>query len=323
MLIAMHMANELLDIPTAAITIALAVAAVLVAGHRVGKSMDVSKAPLMGVMGAFIFAAQMINFPVLPGTSGHLIGSVLLAILLGPWAAIVTMTAILMIQCLLFQDGGLLALGCNVLNMAVAPSLLGWWIYRGILGMSQKATAGRQYLAAWAAAMAAVLVGAAMVPLETHFGGRLPLPTASFLAVMIAVHLPIALAEGVITFAVLAYLRKVRPEVLGLEPAEDGASRRVGAAAVLASLLVTAGLLAGVASWFACSWPDGLESALASGRSAASHGSAQAAGGWPNIGVGQSAWAVAGTLVTLAVVYLIAVVLRRRRLAAERFSIHE
>jgi cobalt/nickel transport system permease protein len=216
----------------------------------------------MGVMGAFIFAAQMINFtlPGMPGTSSHLGGGVLLAILLGPAVGMVTMAAILIVQCLLFQDGGLLALGCNLINMGVIPCLLGWAIYRGVLGPAAKATAWRQYLAAWLACVVGVAAGAAMVPFESAASGVLQVPLGQFLGVMLGVHLIIGFCEGAITFAVIAYLRRVRPELMGLEPDDRTATASgPGYSVVTASLLVTALVLAGVVSWFASSCPDGLE----------------------------------------------------------------
>jgi cobalt/nickel transport system permease protein len=289
-LLAMHIANELLSIPVAGATLALAAAAMAVAARWAGKNAADHRLPLMGVMGAFVFAAQMVNFtlPLMPGTSGHLGGGVLLAILLGPAAGIVTMAAILIVQCLLFQDGGLLALGCNLINMGVVPCLLGWGVYRVLLGPVASVAVRRQYLAAWIACTVGVVAGAAMVPIEAAASGVLRVPLAQFLGVMIGVHLVIGLCEGAITFAVIAYLRRVRPELVGLElslpveaasrrfmsvekadcqpaPRRDAAATRAfnasrpGYGVVAASLLVTALLLAGVVSWFASTLPDGLE----------------------------------------------------------------
>ena len=260
--LAMHMANELLSVPVAGLTLALAAVVVLIAARRAGRLAADNRLPLMGVMGAFVFAAQMINFtlPGMPGTSGHLGGGVLLAILLGPTAGIVAMAAILIVQCLLFQDGGLLALGCNIINMGVIPCLLGWGLYRFILGPVAKAAAWRQYLSAWVACVIGVTAGAAMVPVEAALSGVLQVPFSQFLGVMIGVHLIIGLCEGAITFAVIAYLRRVRPELLGLTP--DNASvegRGPGYSIVMVSLLGTALLLAGVVGWFASTAPDGLE----------------------------------------------------------------
>jgi cobalt/nickel transport system permease protein len=261
-LLAMHMANELLSVRIAGATTALAALAVAIAAGRVKRSTPEDRLPLMGVMGAFVFAAQMINFtlPILPGTSGHLGGGVLLAILLGPAAGIVIMAAILIVQCLLFQDGGLLALGCNIINMGVIPCLLGGGLYHLLLGPAAKAAAWRQYLAAWMACVAGVVAGAAMVPVESGLSGVLQVPLGQFLLVMIVVHLLIGLCEGAITFAVIAYLRRVRPELMGIEPAETPvATHPPGYGVVAVSLLLTALLLAGVVSWFASSRPDGLE----------------------------------------------------------------
>jgi cobalt/nickel transport system permease protein len=261
-LLAMHMANELLSVPVAAVTLVVAAAVVAIAAGRAKRAMADERLPLMGVMGAFVFAAQMINFtlPVLPGTSGHLGGGVLLAILLGPAAGMVIMAAILIVQCLLFQDGGLLALGCNIINMGVIPCLIGGGLYHLLLGPAAKAAAWRQYLAAWMACLVGVVAGAAMVPVESGLSGVLRVPLGQFLSVMIGVHLLIGLCEGAITFAVIAYLRRVRPELLGIEPAETlVASHPPGYGAVAVSLLVTALLLAGVVSWFASRSPDGLE----------------------------------------------------------------
>lgn len=262
------MANELLNVPVAGLTLALAAAVVALAARRARNATSDDRLPLMGVMGAFVFAAQMINFtlPGMPGTSGHLGGGVLLAILLGPAAGIVTMAAILIVQCLLFQDGGLLALGCNIVNMGVVPCLLGWATYRAVLGPAARAAAWRQYLAAWIACVAGVSAGAAMVPVEAAVSHVLVVSLHQFLAfvaVMISVHLVISLCEGAITFAAVAYLRRVRPELMGLESdAVHGAGHRPGYGAVGASLLLTALLLAGVVSWFASTLPDGLEWSL-------------------------------------------------------------
>lgn len=262
---AMHMANELLSVPVAGATLALAAVVVAVAARQARSAAADDRLPLMGVMGAFVFAAQMINFtlPGMPGTSGHLGGGVLLAILMGPAAGIVTMSAILIVQCLLFQDGGLLALGCNILNLGVIPCLLGAGAYRLLLGDAARAAAWRQYLASWLACLVGVTAGAAMVPVEAAMSGVLQVPLSQFLGVMIGVHLLIALCEGAVTFAVVAYLRRVRPELLGLAPDESpatGASpARPGYSVVTGSLLATALLLAGVVSWFASTWPDGLE----------------------------------------------------------------
>jgi len=351
--LAMHMANELLSLPVAAATLAVAGLIVAMAARRSARTLGAERMPLMGVMGAFVFAAQMINFtlPLMPGTSGHLGGGVLLAILLGPAAAIVTMTAILIVQCLLFQDGGLLALGCNIINMAVFPCLLGWAVYRLSLGRSGTATPFRQYISAWAACVIGVTAGAAMVPLEAGVSGVLRIPVGQFLAVMTGVHLLIGLVEGAVTFAVLAYLGRVWPSLLG--QGSGAAAEKLGRRPVLVSIVATALLLGGVVSWFASTHPDGLEwsygehsygqtgDTVAPPSAAISavdewqarwslmsdytkrpaplglaptktKGESDATDAWPNVSGWASLAGLVGTAATLAVLYAVAVVWRRR-----------
>lgn len=261
-LLAMHMDNVLLSVPVAALTLAVVAVLVAVAARRARRTVGDERLPLMGVMGAFVFAAQMINFPLpgLPGTSAHLGGGVLLAILLGPAAGIVTIAAILIVQCLLFQDGGLAALGCNIINMGLVPCLLGGGLYRAMLGPPARAAAWRQYLAAWIACIVGVTAGAALVPVEAAASGVLQVPLRQFLSVMIGVHLVVSFIEGAITFAVIGCLRRIRPELMGLEvAAATAAPHRPGYGAVAASILVTALFLAGVVSWFASTLPEALE----------------------------------------------------------------
>jgi cobalt/nickel transport system permease protein len=350
MVLAMHMANELLSVPVAAATLALAAALVTAAAVWTRRTLDQERLPLMGVMGAFVFAGQMINFtlPMMPGTSGHLGGGVLLAIVLGPAAGIVTMTAILVVQCLLFQDGGLLALGCNIINMGVVPCLGGWGVYRLLLGPAAQARPWRQYAAAWTACASSVAAGAALVPVEAGLSGVLTIPVAAFLSVMTGVHLVIGLFEGLITFAAVAYLRQVRPAALGLGVA-DAPGAGPGRKAVLASILLTAALLAGVVSLFASTHPDGLEaSCLKHDYGAAGKAVREPSAGVARVTDFQSRWSpmsdytkrsaplgelpaddedvespaaadawgsaagILGTVVTLALVYLAAALLRRR-----------
>jgi len=259
MMLAMHMANELLTPGVAVGFIALAAAVVALASWRTRAGFDPAKVPLMGVMGAFVFAAQMINFPVLPGTSGHLGGGVLLAILLGPHAATLVMASILIVQCLIFQDGGLLALGANIVNMGVIPCYLGYVIFRGAAGNAPGAA--RLYAAVFLATLVGMVAGAAMVPVEVGLSGVAAVPLPKFLLVMIGLHLLVGLGEAIITFLVIGYLSRVRPASVGavaekLAQAGGGLSRQ----AVVASLLVVALLLGGVVSLFASSWPDALES---------------------------------------------------------------
>lgn len=265
-MLAMHMADSLLSPQVAIGLIVIAAAALAFASARCRAGMarpaiDDDRAPMMGVLGAFVFAAQMINFPILPGTSGHLGGGVLLAIIVGPHAATLVMASILIIQCLIFQDGGLLALGANIINMGVLPCYLGYFLYRGIAGRGP--SPGRLYAAVFVASMAGMLAGAALVPVEVAAAGMLRVPFLRFLTAMLSLHVLVGLGEALITFGVVLYLSRVRPRVLGDVavnlPSGAGLSRR----AVVLSVLTAALLLAGLISLFASASPDALESLTA------------------------------------------------------------
>ncbi|ABL64543.1 energy-coupling factor ABC transporter permease [Chlorobium phaeobacteroides] len=215
---------------------------------------DHAKTPLMGVMGAFIFAAQMINFSI-PGTgsSGHLGGGLLLAALLGPYRAFITLSSVLIIQSLFFGDGGLLALGCNMFNLAYFPAFLAYpLIFRKIIGNNPS----QQRLAAGSisAAIAGLLMGAFSVVIETVLSGISELPFGSFMLFMMPIHLAIGIVEGLVTWAVLSFVAKTDPALL---PSNQNAARP--RAAILGVLTIAALLTGGVLSWFASSSPDGLE----------------------------------------------------------------
>ena len=219
-------------------------------------------APSMGVMGAFVFAAQMINFTI-PGTgsSGHLCGGMLLSGMLGPHAAFLTMIAILLIQCLAFADGGLLALGCNVWNMAAYGCFVGGLVIWRMF-MRRGVTRKRIVAASVLGSVLSLQLGAFSVALETALSGVTELPFTVFLAFMQPIHLAIGVVEGVITAAVLTFVYEARPELLwtgeaGKTEAESRGrlSRRGALGALLAAAVVTAGGLSLLASAF----PDGLE----------------------------------------------------------------
>jgi len=259
MTLAMHMANELLTPGVAGLFFVITATMLSFASWRSRVDFEPDKVPLMGVVGAFVFAAQMINFPILLGTSGHLGGGVLLAILLGPHAATLVMASILIVQCLVFQDGGLLALGTNIVNMGIFPCYLGYTLFHLLAGA--RPGAGRLYAAVFSATLIGMVAGAALVPIEVWMSGRLTVPLADFLLVMVGLHLLVGLGEAVITFGVVAYITQVRPRLLGpvaekLQAARGGLSAGV----VLASLLITALLLGGIVSVWASAAPDALES---------------------------------------------------------------
>ncbi|MGA2323886.1 MAG: energy-coupling factor ABC transporter permease [Sedimentisphaerales bacterium] len=252
----MHMANELLSVPVATGTLAIAAGGLGLICRKVSRIVSSDKLSLMGILGAFIFAAQMVNFqlPAMPGTSGHMVGAVLLAIILGPHLAAIVISSVIIVQCLIFQDGGLLALGCNIINMALVPSYVGYFLYKGItVGQS---SGRRTYIGAMLACVVAVESGAVLVPIEAALSGVLAVPFSTFLITMIGVHFLVGLVEGLVTVAVLSYLQQVRPDlVLDSLPGKIRLSRKT----VLVTLLVFAMIAAAGLSLLASKMPDGLE----------------------------------------------------------------
>jgi cobalt/nickel transport system permease protein len=250
------MANELLSVPVAAGTLTIAAAGLGLVCRKLRRIITSDKLALMGILGAFVFAAQMVNFqlPAMPGTSGHLVGAVLLAIILGPHAAAIVISSVVIVQCLIFQDGGLLALGCNLINMALVPSYLGYFLYKTITKGSSGSL--RIYIATMLACVIAVEAGACLVPIEAALSGILAVPFSTFLLTMLGVHLLVGLVEGLITVAVLGYLQQVRPDiVLDSLPGKARLSRK----AVLVTLVVFTVVIGAGLSLFACGFPDGLE----------------------------------------------------------------
>lgn len=254
----MHMADALIS---PAVGGAMTAAAAGVAAYSVKKiknDLDDKAVPMMGVMGAFVFASQMINFSIpATGSSGHLGGGMLLAILLGPHAGFLTMASVLLIQALFFGDGGLLAYGCNVINLGFFTCFTAYpLIYRRITrkGLSS----GRIFWASMISAVAGLQMGSFSVVLETLLSGRTELPFKSFVLLMQPIHLAIGVVEGLITAAVAAFVWKARPEIL--ERVETGKTMGdVSIKKVLSVLLAAAVIIGGFVSWFASSNPDGLE----------------------------------------------------------------
>lgn len=259
----MHMGDALLSPAVGGVFVAASGAALVYSARRVSRDAEDQQVPLMGVLGAFVFAAQMINFAI-PGTgsSGHLGGGMLLAILLGPYAGFLVMSSILVIQALLFSDGGLLALGTNIFNLGIWPCFLGFLIYRAIAGGGNGRT--RHWVASIAAVVACLELGALGVVLQTLLSGRTDLPFGRFALLMAGIHLPIALVEGVVTAAVVEFVRSVRPGIVGRVVDGNGGARssRESLVPVVVSIAAMAVLVGGVFSWFASEKPDGLEWAL-------------------------------------------------------------
>lgn len=241
---------------------AASAAAIVFCSKQVKDRFDDFKVPLMGIMGAFIFAGQMINFSI-PGTgsSGHICGSILLAVLLGPYAALLVIASVLLVQSLIFADGGLLALGCNIANMGIFPCLMAYpLIYRKIAGSNL--TSLRLWLGSIAASIVGLQMGAFAVVLETYFSGVSALPFIGFLLAMLPIHLAIGLVEGVITASVLTLIRNSRPELIDALPIQDDVQQRKLLRGIVLGLLGSALVIGGVFSWFASSNPDGLEWAI-------------------------------------------------------------
>jgi cobalt/nickel transport system permease protein len=250
------MANELLSVPVAASSIAIAAGALGLICKKAKPILGSDKIALMGIMGAFVFAAQMLQFPLpaMPGTSGHLIGAVLLAIMLGPRAGAIVISSVVIVQCLIFQDGGLLAIGCNVINMGIVPSYLGYFLYRLIAANS---TSGlRTYAGVMFGCVIAIEVGAILIPAQAALSGVLLVPFKTFLITMLGVHLLTGFIEGLITVAVLGFIQQVRPDIFGRFLA---GKIRLSRRALLVSFAAFAVVAAAGLSLLACGFPDGLQ----------------------------------------------------------------
>src|SRR5580658_2465960 len=252
----MHIPDGFLSVPVSVACAGLSSAALGAATFRAHKVLGPRAVARVGVTAAFVFAAQMLNFPVAGGTSGHLIGGVLAAVLLGPSMALVVMAAVLVLQCLVFGDGGMLSLGANVLNMAVVHPFVGFAIYRLVLGrQSPSALRGARPIAALAFASWTATVAAAATCAGELALSRVAAPLV-ILSAMVGVHAVIGLGEAVISAFVLAALIRLRPE--RVDRAGSSASS-VRVASVVVPGLVAALALALFVSPFACTWPDGLE----------------------------------------------------------------
>jgi cobalt/nickel transport system permease protein len=339
----MHMANELLSIPVAAGTLAIAGGGLGFICRKVRQVIAADKLALMGILGAFVFAAQMVNFqlPAMPGTSGHLIGAVLLAIILGPHLAAIVISSVVIIQCLIFQDGGLLALGCNIINMALVPSYLGYFLYRTIT--NGRFSSLKVYIGAMLACVIATEAGAILVTIQAALSGVLAVPFSTFLITMVGVHFLVGFIEGTVTVAVLAYIQQLRPDIVA--DSLQG-TVRLSKNAVLATLLLLAVVAGAGLSLLASDLPDGLEWSYAErpdqpgfrtivsnpdGRvtavddlqskyalmpdySVRASKPANAAGSQAHAGAGWTSFAgIFGSAVTMAVIWLTAWMLRRKK----------
>ncbi len=260
----MHMADALLSPQVGGAFVVASGATLSYSARKLAAEADETKAPMMGVLGAFVFAAQMINFTI-PGTgsSGHLVGGILLLVLLGPYAAFITLASILVVQALFFGDGGLLALGTNIWNMGFYTCFGGYLILR-LAGVVNKNSKALLSLVLVLASVAAFELGAFSVVIETVLSGRSELPVFEFSLLMAGIHLPIGLVEGFITVAVINLVYRARPELLEHGPLSglSGLAPRLSLYPALVAFFITAVLVGGVVSWFASQSPDGLEWSL-------------------------------------------------------------
>jgi cobalt/nickel transport system permease protein len=337
----MHMADALIS-PAVGGTLWAATAGLIgYSSRKVQQDMDDRRIPLMGVLGAFTFAAQMINFTI-PGTgsSGHLGGGMILAILLGAPGAFLTLASVLTVQALFFADGGLLALGCNIFNLGFFPCFAAYpLIYKQIV--KDNVSERRIAIAATLSAVLGLQLGALAVVLETYVSGISDLPVATFLLMMQPIHLAIGIVEGLVTAAVVVFVWKAKPEILEMnaasKPAATASFKKVLAGVIMATV-VTGGLM----SWFASTQPDGLEWSLSKStgkeelqapkrslyeRLAALQEKTsflpdygfkgtkkeEAGEGWPAVDPGTSLSGLLGGSLTLIALVLLGVLLKRKR----------
>lgn len=246
---AMHIPDGFLSVFVAVTLWIVTIVIVAVALRRVRADLGERQVPMMGVLAAAIFAGQMLNFPVAGGTSGHLLGAALATILMGPWAAIIIMTCVLGIQGLIFQDGGLLAMGANIFNMGIVGVIVTHFVYRSVRALAGGKPWGifvGGFLSAWLSVIIAALVTA----LELALSGTSPANIA--VPAMGGIHILIGLGEGLITVGALAFLYFVRPDLLNV-----GEAKPAGAGVWIAGLVVA--LAIALASPLASTFPDGLE----------------------------------------------------------------
>ncbi len=257
----MHMADALLSPAVGGGMWAVSAGLIWYSSRKVKDDLDDNKVPLMGVLGAFVFAAQMINFTI-PGTgsSGHLGGGLLLAVLLGPHAAFITLSSILTIQAFFFADGGLLALGSNIFNLGFYPCFLAYpLIYKAITRI--KETRLFITIGALVAAIVSLQLGSFSVVLQTVFSGISELPFDVFVLMMQPIHLAIGLVEGLATAVVVIFIIKAKPDLFKDKDPEK-TSKRFDSKKLVAAIAVSAIVISVSVSWFASTHPDGLEWAI-------------------------------------------------------------
>jgi cobalt/nickel transport system permease protein len=258
-MLALHAPDGFLNIPTSVATAVISFVAVAIALRMTGRTLRDKQVPLAGIAAAFIFAAQMFNFPVAAGTTGHLLGGALAAVLLGPGMGALVVTVVVVIQALAFADGGISALGYNVLNMAIVTAFGGWAAFLGfrrILPHTVNGISGAPGLAA----MVSVVLSAAAFSVEWLFGATVAVPFTTVFGAMVSVHLLIGIGEGVITALAVRAVLAVRPDLVeGAKGLDIDTRETKPMAALTIGGIIAAFVVAMVVSQFAAPDPDGLE----------------------------------------------------------------
>lgn len=255
----MHAPDGFLTAPTAIATGLLSAGAIGGAIRASRPELDDDRIPLAGVTAAFVFAAQMVNFPIAAGTTGHLLGGALAAVLLGPSLGLLVVAVVVLVQALAFADGGLTALGYNLLNMSVVTALGGWAVFRASRRLLP-ATPGGVTLAAAFAGFASVVLSAVAFSLQWLFGASAAVPFDRVFAAMVGVHALIGVGEALITAGVVAAVVAVRPDLVrGADGMRAGAIRRLPRARLVLAGVTTALLVAVGLSQLGVDEPDGLE----------------------------------------------------------------
>jgi len=243
----LHIPDGFLTLTISLIFWSITIVTVGIAISKTNKSLGEKQVPLMGIMAAFIFAAQMLNFPVAGGTSGHFLGGALAAMVLGPWAGILVMTAVIAVQGLLFQDGGLLVMGANIFNMGLLTAMIGFGLYRSVIGRSKRTRLVVAGVAAWLSTVASALLAALQLWLSGTSTLQIVVPA------MLGVHVLIGLGEAIVTVAALSFIQQTRPDLLN----EKATSEKGGQGWIYAGVVVS--LFAVFLSPLASVSPDGLQ----------------------------------------------------------------
>lgn len=209
----MHVPDGFFDAPTSIATGVVAVTAIGVSLRKARGELDDRTAPLVGLVAAFVFATQMLNFPVAPGVSGHLMGGAIAAVLVGPWTGVICVSTVLIVQALLFADGGITALGTNVVLMGLSTVVVGWTVFRGLQMVLPKTTTAVPLCAALGALLSVPLASVVFVGLYA-VGGQADISIGGLLTAMLGIHVLIGVGEAVITFLAVGSIIAVRPDLV-------------------------------------------------------------------------------------------------------------